>query len=236
MNDALLKLWASSPTQTAHLTSAQPGAPVVPPHERDARHRVGLVERLSHHRAATAVVLAVVVLTIGVGGTAGAVSLVTGKQIKDGTVRSCDVGNGSLTGADVADRSLSAADFNGSVRGPAGAPGPEGAAGPRGPQGAVGPKGEQGVKGDPGAPGVSGLRYAISEATSVAAGSKKGLYVYCDGQQVLAGGLSTSAFADQAQLAQSAPLNGGVGWYVSVKNAGPSDMTVYGWAVCASVA
>ena len=60
--------------------------------------------------------------------------------------------------------------------------------------------------------------------------------MYCDGQKVLAGGLSTNSFADQAQLVQSAPLNDGIGWYVSVKNEGSSDMTVYGWAICASVA
>ena len=36
MNDSLLDMWASSPRQTAHLGSAQPGAPVIPP--RRPRH------------------------------------------------------------------------------------------------------------------------------------------------------------------------------------------------------
>ena len=238
MNSTLLDLWASSPRQTAHITSAQPDAPVVTSRRGGGRDAAGtaagrLMRRATRHRTLTAVLVAVLVLSIGLGGTAAAVSMVTGKQIKDGTVRGRDVGNGSLTGADVADRSLTPADFSGSVQGPAGPQGPAGTDGPRGPQGVVGPKGEQG---DPGSPGVSGLRYVISEATSVAGSSKKGLYMYCDDQKVIAGGLSATSFAAQAQLAESAPLNGGAGWYVSVRNGGTSDMTVYGWAVCASVA
>jgi hypothetical protein len=237
MYNALLNLWASSPRQTAHLTSAQPGAPVVTSQHEGARQAAThVMRRATRHRSLTAVLLAVLVLSIGLGGTAGAVSLITGKQIKDGTVRGRDVGNGSLTGADVADKSLSPADFSGSVQGPPGPQGPAGPQGSRGLQGLQGTAGPQGAKGDPGVAGISGLRYVTSQAASVGGGSKKGLYIYCDGQKVLAGGLSTNFFADQAQLVQSAPLNDGIGWYVSVKNEGSSDMTVYGWAICASVA
>jgi hypothetical protein len=237
MHNALLDMWVSSPRQTSHLTSAQPGAPVVASRRGVTRQAAAQVmARATRHRTLTAVLLAALVLSIGLGGTAAAVSLVTGKQIKDGTVRGRDIGNGSLTGADVADKSLSPADFSGSVQGPAGPQGPTGPQGPRGLQGLQGVAGPQGVKGDPGVPGLSSLRYVTSEAASVGGGSKKGLYIYCDTQKVLAGGLSTNSFADQAQLVQSAPLNGGVGWYVSVKNEGSSDMTVYGWAICASVA
>ena len=237
MNNTQLDMWVSSPRQTAHLTSAQPGAPVIAPRRGGARQAAAQVmRRAARHRTLTAVLLAALVLSIGLGGTAAAASLITGKQIKDGTVRGRDVGNSSLTGADVADKSLSPADFSGSVQGPAGPQGPTGPQGPRGLQGPQGTAGPQGVKGDQGVPGISGLRYVTSEAASVGGGSKKGLYMYCDGQKVLAGGLSTNFFADQAQLVQSAPLNDGIGWFVSVKNEGSSDMTVYGWAVCASVA
>jgi hypothetical protein len=65
-----------------------------------------------------------------------ATALITGKQVK----------NGSLTGKDVKDHSLTKKDFKGSVRG---------ATGPQGIQGVQGPQGPQGVKGDTGAPGTA---------------------------------------------------------------------------------
>ena len=218
MYDALLKLWASSPTQTAHLTSALPGAPVVTPAERNARHRVRLVERMSHHRAATAVLLAVVVLTIGVGGTAGAVSLITGKQIKDGTVRSRDVGNGSLTGADVADKSLSPADFSGSVQGPAGPSGPQG---PQGPQG------------DPGVPGVSGLQVVTSPNSIISQGQDSWIAECPVGLTVLAGGVwDDGAFG--SRVMGSRPY-GDRAWLVAVVNERTAPATVTAYAMCARV-
>jgi hypothetical protein len=152
----LLNLWASSPRHTKHLTSAHPAAPVVPQPDPDPGHARAFVERMARHRTATAVLLAVVVLTIGVVGTAGAVSVVTEKKNKDGTVRGLHVGNGSLTGADVADRSRSSAGFSGSVQGPAGPQGAAGPEGPAGPQGPVGPHGAAGPKGDPGPQGPAG--------------------------------------------------------------------------------
>src|SRR5262245_14136565 len=79
--------------------------------------------------------LAGVILVAAAPAVAGA--LVTGKGIKDG----------SVTGKDVKDRSLSAADFRGSVRGPAGAPGTAGARGPQGPPGPAGASGARGPAG-----------------------------------------------------------------------------------------
>ena len=101
MNNALLDMWASSPRQTAHLTSALAGR------SRDRVRAAGESARRpprswaapTRHRTVTALLLAVLVLSVGLGGTAAAVSLVTGKQIKDGSVRGRDIGNGSLTGA-----------------------------------------------------------------------------------------------------------------------------------------
>ncbi len=131
------------------------------------------MSRRSLRRSMSAALLVLLVASLGIGGTAAAVSLVTGKQIKDGTVRGRDVGNGSLTGADVADKSLTAADFTGSVQGPAGPQGPvgpqglkgevgpkgaTGPAGPTGPQGPAGPQGPKGDKGDKGATGDTGAQ------------------------------------------------------------------------------
>ena len=79
---------------------------------------------------ALAFVLGVLIATVA---TAGAASLITGKQVKDGTI--------------------SAKDLSKAVRAQlkkAGTPGPQGTPGS---QGVPGPKGETGPKGEPGAPG-----------------------------------------------------------------------------------
>ena len=110
------------------------------------------MRRILRKRPSPATVIAVLALFVALGGTATAAGiLITGKQIKDGTVKGADIGNGSvatadvkngsLTGLDVRDKSLTPADFSGSVQGPAGPPGPQGVPGPKGDPGAVGPEG-----------------------------------------------------------------------------------------------
>jgi hypothetical protein len=78
--------------------------------------------------AVPALVVSIVALVFALAGGATAATLITGKQVK----------NGSLTGVDVKDRSLTAKDFKGSLRGPtgpSGLPGPAGAPGQTGPAG-----------------------------------------------------------------------------------------------------
>ncbi|WP_320671555.1 hypothetical protein [Patulibacter defluvii] len=103
-------------------------------------------------------------LVLALGGTATAAKLITGGQIKDGSITGKDVRNSSITGADVKSRSLSASDLSlaarkslrgqtgpagpaGPAGGPKGDPGPAGPAGPAGPQGPVGPQGPSGSSG-----------------------------------------------------------------------------------------
>lgn len=87
------------------------------------------------------VVLALVCVT---AATAGVKALVTGAQIKDGTIESRDVMNGTLRPADLAP------GLTASLRGQRGA---QGTAGPQGP---AGPKGDPGSQGAPGSQGPSG--------------------------------------------------------------------------------
>jgi hypothetical protein len=105
-------------------------------------------------RPAHLLVVLLLVLVTGSAATAG--SLITGKQIKDG----------SLTGKDVRDRSLTAGDLApgtvpDAVAGPSGPAGTMGPAGPigndgaPGPEGPVGPRGEPGPQGEAGPPGTS---------------------------------------------------------------------------------
>ena len=95
-------------------------------------------------------------LVVATAGTAGVKALITGAQIKDGTIESRDIDNGSIRRADLSGAAI--ASLRGG-RGPAGATGPRGATGtqgPAGPQGAAGPQGPQGPAGSQGAAGAAG--------------------------------------------------------------------------------
>jgi hypothetical protein len=82
--------------------------------------------------------LCAVALIAATGATAG--SLITGANVK----------NGSLTGKDVKNKSLTKSDFKGSVRGRAGATGPQGVPGLQGPKGNAGTNGASGANGTDG--------------------------------------------------------------------------------------
>ncbi len=83
-------------------------------------------------------IVALVALFVALGGTATAAVLITGKQVKDG----------SLTGADIKKKSLTRGHFKGPL-----SPGP---AGPKGDRGDAGQNGTNGQNGAPGAPGQGG--------------------------------------------------------------------------------
>jgi hypothetical protein len=80
-------------------------------------------------------VVSVLALFVALGGSATAALLVTGKNVKNGSLTGADIKNNSVASADVKDGALLAKDFK---RGQLPA-GPPGAAGPAGPQGTAGP-------------------------------------------------------------------------------------------------
>jgi hypothetical protein len=106
-----------------------------------------------------AFVVALVALFVAMSGAAVATTtaMISGAGIKDNTITGSDVKNSSITTADVKDKSLTPADFRGSVRGPAGEPGPAGAQGPKGATGATGARGAKGATGATGAKGADGF-------------------------------------------------------------------------------
>lgn len=138
------------------------------------------MSRTAHIAALVAVALA------SAGTTATAAKLVTGK----------DVRNGSLTGADVKDRSLGGADLKrGGIpadRLTAGArKSLEGQAGPAGATGPQGPQGPQGAKGDPGAFKTIVTRSATASFTGGdgVVGQAKTATALCQaGEQLVSGG------------------------------------------------
>ena len=113
------------------------------------------------HVAGFAVVVAAAVgilgATAGTAGVSAVAQLVTGSQIKDGTVESRDLKHGTIRNADLARGLATSLRGPRGLRGPAGPAGVQGATGPAGPtgatgsQGPTGPTGPAGPKGDPGA-------------------------------------------------------------------------------------
>lgn len=97
------------------------------------------------HRTAFAVLVAALALVVSAGAGATAAKLITGKQIKDGTIMSSDIKNRTVKVKDI------------STKAKAKLKGASGPAGPRGATGATGPAGPAGSTGLPGLPGLPGL-------------------------------------------------------------------------------
>ena len=100
------------------------------------------MKQLTHTRYAT--IASTAALVIALGGTSYAAVLVTGADIKNGTVQS----------KDVKDRTLKLKDFGAGAK--KGLTGKQGNAGPAGPKGDPGPAGTPGAPGQPGQQGPIG--------------------------------------------------------------------------------
>ncbi len=118
-----------------------------------------------NRRITPAMIVAVMALLAATAGTAfgqdavaAAKKLITGKQIKNGTITGTDVKNGSLTARDVKGGLPTGAKGDTGPAGPAGAKGDTGAAGPAGAKGADGAKGSDGPAGQTGPQGPAGER------------------------------------------------------------------------------
>jgi hypothetical protein len=96
------------------------------------------------HRLSYSSVVATLALLLAVGGTAaaGAQSLLTGRNVKDGSLTGADIQNDSLTGADIQAGSLGSNAFSTIARANL--------------RGAIGPAGPKGDKGESGAQGPAG--------------------------------------------------------------------------------
>lgn len=164
------------------------------------------------------ILLAVAVLVLALSGTATAARLITGKQIKDGSVTGADLRPDSIGSADVGDGSLAAQDFAELVTGPPG---------PRGERGVSGPDGPQGPH------GLSRLQYVVTPAV-VPKSSHLPWTAECpSGTVALGGGASSNAVASTRVIA-SAPDDDGRGWVVDLQNTSSQAYTGFAWAVCAA--
>jgi hypothetical protein len=102
-------------------------------------------------------VVASLMLVLSFGSGAMAARLITGKQIKDGTVTTADVKNKTLKTKDFSSRTRTQLTGSQGSPGVPGPSGPSGAVGLPGLPGPTGPTGPIGPTGLPGLPGASGL-------------------------------------------------------------------------------
>lgn len=85
-----------------------------------------------------ATLIACLALFVSLSGTATAITLITGKNVKDGSLTGKDVKDGSLTKGDLAKGVVTGARGPAGPAGPAGEQGEQGLRGPQGPQGTAG--------------------------------------------------------------------------------------------------
>jgi hypothetical protein len=148
-------------------------------------------------------------LLFAFAGSAGAASLITGRNIKDGTLASVDLRDGRLQGVDIRDGSLTRTDF-GTL--------PTGAEGPQGGQGLAGPDGVKGVT-------------RPQQSRNLLSGEEADFTLTCPAlSHVVGGGLSNDPRPEDLYIKASYPVTGG--WSVRALNIGGGLITVTAVAVC----
>jgi hypothetical protein len=188
-----------------------------------------------HFTPSGSMVVAVIALIMAMSGSAVAASLITSKQIKDGTIQTKDISKKAR--AQLAAKASSV-------------PGPQGPAGPAGPKGDKGDKGDPGATGLAGAPGKDGTNGVTNVAVRtgqvfVGANSSDVAFAHCNaGEKAVGGGGSFFFSADGAEWIQkSAPANGtqaaAVGstpdtWFVRGFNNEANSQLLTTYAICVS--
>lgn len=191
----------------------------------------------------------VVALAVAAGASGTVRSLITGAQIKDGSVASRDIANRTLVARDLSPalvaslRGQAGAAGATGAKGDTGDRGPAGPQGPRGPQGAQGPQGEpgdpggppgpEGPKGDPG--GLAGYEIVVSAPISLAVDFMATGEAPCPAGKVAVGGGAKGVDADRfVVVVGSSPSANGAGWTATVASEESTSFRVY--AVCAEQA
>lgn len=191
-----------------------------------------------------AMVVATLALVAGSTGTSYAVSTlsansVKSSHIKNGQVKSADLGTSAVSSTKVKDGSLLAKDFKSGQL-------PQGPKGDTGAAGAPGAPGVKGDKGDPGTPGATTTVVRRSEVT-VNGNSFASTSVGCEaGERLTGGGAGWNGGGETDQvLRDSGPVdaNGSFAgtesgetpakWFARFQNGTVGAETAYVWAICA---
>jgi hypothetical protein len=205
-------------------------------------------------RPSPALVVALVALFVAFSGTATAALVMTGKNIKDGTITGKDVQNRTLGTNKLSKKAV--ASLIGQ-RGPAGPAGPQGPKGEAGVQGVQGPKGDTGPAGPQGPKGDTGVAHITTRIAGInldgPMGESKGGAAMCQaGESVVGGGYRLpsagivvgSGVLNSFEAVQSRPANASGepalngqeprGWYVEVQKGTDTDGTVAITVLCAT--
>lgn len=194
-----------------------------------------MVRRLTGGRATTIAAFLAGIL-IATAGTATAAKVITGKQIK----------NGSITSKDLS-KPLRAQLKKAGAKGPQGVPGP---------QGVAGPKGDPGAKGDTGSPGLAGVEVKVTTQTVNNGQTGAGNAICPAGKIALGGGVTVAnGGAGTSFVQRSAPTVVGFdsdgdpvsfgppvdgepanGWEFQAVNQSGAQRDVRGYVICARAA
>jgi hypothetical protein len=166
-------------------------------------------------RLSPSLVITTIALVAAASGTAGAAvsKLITGKQIKDGSIGLVDL----------------------SPRARAALRGQQGAAGPQG------PAGPPGAPGAPGAPGPAGgfdpakSRYTEGSSTTASVGNVRSSVAVCpSGTRVLSGGYNVQSHSGGSYIVLESRARDAAGWYVTMypDPIVGGTVTFYATAVC----
>jgi hypothetical protein len=154
------------------------------------------------------VACALLVLIVGVAGSASATALIGSKQVRDGSLTGHDLKRGTVRSSDVRDHSLKPPDF--AVI----------------PQGATGPQGDPGDHGPAGSAGVT----VVTVTPTVLAKSTVTIGVPCTSpQKAVFGGSDVPVLVETMQ---SAPEVDGSAWVFVVRNQSTTDQAVTLQAYC----
>ena len=172
------------------------------------------------HRPTPSMAVALVALSISLGGTSYAAMKIGSRQITDNSVRSTDLRDNDVRSRDVRNGSLLAKDFRAGQL-PQGKPGTAGTPGTAGPAGVKGTPGLQGTTGVSGATGptgpasITGYRVVLLGGLVQPTDTSGNFVAVCPaGQRVLGGGVAT--FSANIRVTASTPMDDGIHWYVAV--------------------
>lgn len=190
-----------------------------------------------------ALAVAAIALFVSLAGTAGgaARALITGADVRDGSLTSHDVANHTLRSADLSRafveslRGRQGEQGPGGPAGPTGATGPKGDLGPAGIQGPVGPQGAPGVRGPSGS--LAGLETLRSEDVAVEPDEVDTAAVDCPEGKVPVVGGYISQGRDLVPIASTPwPTDNPVSWVVAMINRGEDASSFVAIATCATPA
>lgn len=194
-------------------------------------------------RPSPALVIACIALAVSIGGTSYAVT-----ALPLASVGTAELKNGSVTSGKIRDGSLRAEDFAADelpvgetgLPGADGAQGPQGPAGPAGQPGPAGPRGEQGPPGPAGPEGPPGqggesVTSVHSAVGTIQPGATQSLVALCgEGEHATGGSVTVTAGSAEGFVLEGQgpqPDSGGVppsSWAASATN---GDRKSVSWAV-----